>query len=163
MSVEIRQVTLGCEDLQSPFSPLPQLSHSPLPLSQPQTSLSLLWKWASVAVYHKWILLQGGDGGNGQILKGQKWMLISAWKDSKDWNSWNDFCLAVLLLHLIFQTPVQSSAQCCFSRDMRTLGSSSSFCMCSHEAANITQVERKSIQEREGNALDFGKNPHPSS
>lgn len=168
MSVEIRQVTLGWEDLQSLFSPLPQLSHSLLPLPQTQTSLFQALTCGNEPVLQcttsGYCCREGaGGGGKGQILKGQKWMLVSAWKDSKDWNSWNDFCSEVLLLHLIFLTPVQSSAWCCFSRDIRTLGFSSSFCMCSHDAANTPQVERKSIQEREGKALDFSKIPHPSS
>lgn len=37
--VGIGQVTLGQKDLLSPFSPLPQLSHSLLLLPQAQTSL----------------------------------------------------------------------------------------------------------------------------
>lgn len=92
------------------------------------------------------------DGGmKGQCLKIGKWMYVSDWKDEKDLNSWNYFGSAELLLYLIFLTPVQSSAWHCFSRGIKTFdfqiflgSSSSSFCMCSHEAANTTQEQRES-------------------
>lgn len=89
-----------------------------------------------------------GGGKDSALREGNGCVYVSAWKDEKDLNSWNDFCSAVLLLHLIFLTPVQSSA--CFSRGIKTFdfqiflgSSSSSFCKCSHEAANTMQEWRE--------------------
>lgn len=142
------------ERSSSPFSPLPQLSRSLLPFPQAQTSpsgtLTCGNEPALQCTTSRYCCRE--RGGKGQHLTRGKWMYISAWKDEEDWNFWNDFCSAVLLIHLIFLTPVQSSARCRFSWDIKTLdfqiflgSSSSSFCMCSHEAANTTQ--RRSREE----------------
>lgn len=147
-------VTFGQKCLLSPFSPLPL--HSDSLLLQAQTSLSgMLTCGNEPALQCTTSRYCCRDGGRkGQCLKTEKWMYVSDWKDEKDLNSWNYFGSAVLLLHLIYLTPVQSSAWHCFSQGIKTFdfqiflgSSSSSFCMYSHEAANITQEWRESYSE----------------
>lgn len=60
---------------------LPQLCHSLLPLPHPRLSLrhADLWKWANIAVYHRQLLLQGEEGKDSALRKGDGY--ASAWKD----------------------------------------------------------------------------------
>lgn len=87
--VGIWQVTSGQKDLLSPFSLVPQLSHSPLPFAQGWRSLFQahrlveMSQHCSVAQAHKQIPLQGEEG-KGQCLTRGKQMRVSAGKDGKD-------------------------------------------------------------------------------
>lgn len=122
--VGIGQVTSGQKDLLSPFSPVPQLSHSPPPVcSRPEFSLSSTQTCGNEPTLQcstsryccrerrgKDSVLREGNRCMFQLGKTKRIEILGIF-----------FFSAVLLLPLIFLTPLQSSAWCCFSRDMKTL------------------------------------------
>lgn len=145
---------------------LPQLCHSLLPLPQPRLSQTCWLVEVSQHCSAPQAATAAGRGGEGQCLKKGRWICFSLerWKGS---NSWNDSCFSsVLLLHLIFLTPVQSS-QHGAALDETSKHQTSKYswdpppplpfsCTVMRQP---TQGRRREeiIQEWEGNALNFGK------